>query len=824
MPSNLTTPSPSTPAFLDGGGEMGRFLREYGWGASPIGMPAQWPQGLRIAVHLMLNAGHPMYIFWGPELLCFYNDAYRPSLGPERHPDSLAQPAHEVWAEIWDSLHPQLAQVMSGQGAFWAENQCFPTTREGVHEDVYWTYSHGPINDDSAPHGVGGVLTICNETTGQVNLAKELSSTQERLQLALSGGRGIGTWDWDVQADCITADAHFAQLYGVEPERARQGVSLQEFFAGIHPQDRERLQHRIAEALRTGDLFYEEYRLVDANGRVRWVMAQGKCQLSETGLPLRFPGISFDISDRKILAERLHELNRNLEHKLLERMLERGRTWHISPEILGVLNTQGYFEASNPAWEAILGWNEEEVASKIFLDLIHPDDLAESQRLWGEATQNHIESQPYENRYLHKNGSYRWLSWVGVLESDKLYCSARDITQDKERAHALLTAESALRQSQKMEAVGQLTGGLAHDFNNLLGAISGSVEIAEFHMSNGELDKAERFMQTAHDSISRAAALTHRLLAFSRRQTLAPQLVNMHWLVTDMEELIRHTVGPLISVEVIGALGLWSTLVDISQLENVLLNLCINARDAMPDGGRLTIETTNLWLDEHAAQERELDPGAYASLCVTDTGVGMSPDIVAKVFDPFFTTKPLGYGTGLGLSMVHGFARQSGGSVKIQSAVEQGTTLCIYLPRHTQDAAPEDKAEPPAVQERGSGQVILVIDDEPVIRMVVVELLQEFGYVVLEAADGPSGLHILQQAGQIDLLITDVGLPHGMNGRQLADAARISRPDLKVLFITGYAENAVVGNAHVEKWMTVVTKPFDIDLLTRRVKDMLAQP
>jgi signal transduction histidine kinase/CheY-like chemotaxis protein len=383
--------------------------------------------------------------------------------------------------------------------------------------------------------------------------------------------------------------------------------------------------------------------------------------------------------------------------------------------------------------------------------------------------------------------------------------------------------EASLRQSQKMEAIGQLTGGLAHDFNNLLTGIRGSLELTRTRLSQGKVEAVGRYLTAADGAVKRAAALTHRLLAFSRRQTLEPRPTNVNRLIAGMEELIRRSVGPSIHIEVVGAAGLWTTLIDPNQLENALLNLCINARDAMPDGGRLTIETANRWLDDRTARERDLAPGQYISLCVTDTGTGMSPEVAARAFDPFFTTKPLGEGTGLGLSMIYGFARQSGGQVRIYSEVGKGTTMCLYLPRHA-DAAVEGDDVPTftqADQARGEGEVVMVIDDEPTIRMLIAEVLAEVGYSIVEASDGPAGLRILQSTARIDLLVTDVGLPGGLNGRQVADAARASRPELKVLFITGYAENAAVGNGQLERGTHILAKPFGMERLREKIQEMI---
>ncbi|WP_375454396.1 ATP-binding protein [uncultured Methylobacterium sp.] len=391
-----------------------------------------------------------------------------------------------------------------------------------------------------------------------------------------------------------------------------------------------------------------------------------------------------------------------------------------------------------------------------------------------------------------------------------------------ERTAELNVSEETLRQSQKMEAVGQLTGGIAHDFNNLLAGISGSLELLQTRMAQGRLTDLDRYINTAQGCSKRAAALTHRLLAFSRRQTLDPKPTNVNGLIAGMEELIRRTVGPGIAVEVVGAGGLWAVLVDPNQLENALLNLAINARDAMPAGGRITIETGNRWLDDRIARERDATPGQYISLSVTDTGTGMSPEVIARAFDPFFTTKPVGEGTGLGLSMIYGFVRQSGGQVRIYSELGQGTTLCLYLPRHYGVAEEADVlADLSKAPRAEQGQTVLVVDDEPSVRMLVTEVLEDLGYTAIEAVDGSGALKVLQSNVRLDLLVTDVGLPGGMNGRQVADAGRAVRPGLRVLFITGYAENAALGNGYLDPGMQVVTKPFAMETLARRIKDLI---
>ena len=413
-----------------------------------------------------------------------------------------------------------------------------------------------------------------------------------------------------------------------------------------------------------------------------------------------------------------------------------------------------------------------------------------------------------------------------AVDNARLYSELRQVNDSLEQrvleaVAERAQAEEALRQAQKMEAVGQLTGGIAHDFNNLLAGISGSLEVIERRLTQGRTDGIDRFIAGAQTSAQRAAALTQRLLAFSRRQTLDPKPTDVNRLIFSMEDLIRRTVGPSIAVEVVGAAGLWPSRVDPAQLESALLNLSINARDAMPAGGRITIETANRWFDDRAGAEQDLAPGQYISICVTDSGTGIPKDIVERIFDPFFTTKPIGQGTGLGLSMIHGFVRQSGGQVRVYTEHGHGTTMCLYLPRYIGALEEEHSNDQPSICETGAGETVLVIDDEPTVRMLIVEVLEEAGYSALEAEDGPSGMKILETDARIDLLITDVGLPGGMNGRQVADAARNFRPNLKVLFVTGYAENAAVGNGHLEHGMDVITKPFVMADLAHKITEMI---
>jgi signal transduction histidine kinase len=541
-----------------------------------------------------------------------------------------------------------------------------------------------------------------------------------------------------------------------------------------------------------------------------------------------------DITGRRQAELALQQLNETLEVRVAAALAERkiladtvegtgalvqvvGRDWHWL-----AIN-----EASVDAYARLFGVRPRVGDNMLDLMADQPENLAQVRALWERALggEEFVEVSQFGDGDEDRQHYEMHFNLLRDAEGQAIgaYQFVYDVTDRLREQAQLATAEDALRQAQKMEAVGQLTGGLAHDFNNLLAGISGAFEMIGVRLSQGRGRDVEKYLAAGQGATRRAAALTHRLLAFSRRQTLSPKPLVVNRLMTELVDLIQRTVGPSIAVETVAAGGLWPALVDANQLENAILNLCINARDAMPEGGTITIETGNKWLDRRAALERGIEPGQYVTLCVSDTGTGIDKTIIERVFDPFFTTKAIGEGTGLGLSMVYGFARQSLGHVRIYSEIGQGTMVCIYLPRHlgeeVEDVLPERTGTPP----QGAGEMVLVVDDEPTVRMLVVDALEERGYRCVEAGDGPTGLKILESRPDIALLITDVGLPGGLNGRQVAQAARLFQPDLKILFITGYAENAVLNHGHIERGMEVVTKPFAVDELTDRVDRLLGE-
>ncbi|HWX47304.1 MAG TPA: PAS domain S-box protein [Roseomonas sp.] len=663
-----------------------------------------------------------------------------------------------------------------------------------------------------------GIISSGLSLLAEERSLQALQSSETRLRLMADAVPQI-VWQADAEGQLDFLNRRWAEFTGVPVEEGLSGRRMLEL---LHPDDVEPTLAAWREARTAGRPFRINHRLRAAGGSYRWLLTIAlPYRDPESGTILRWFGGSTDVDAEYRAQETIRRLKDTLERRVAERTEERDRIWQLSRDMLGVSSASGVFVSVNPAWTRTLGWSAAELVGRSPEWLVHPEDLeatrAELARLAAGETTAH-----FENRLRTKSGEYRWLSWSTAPAGGMLYAVARDVTEEKNQALALAQAEEQLRQSQKMEAVGQLTGGLAHDFNNLLAGIIAGLEMLQGRVAQGRYKELDRYIGLARSAADRAAALTHRLLAFSRRQTLDPRPTDLNQLVAGMEELIRRTVTPAIQLEVAAAPDLWLTLCDRNQVENALLNLCINARDAMPDGGRLILGTENADFSSGRRPVRDLPPGQYVALWVTDTGTGMAPEVIAHAFDPFYTTKPSGQGTGLGLSMVYGFARQSGGQVHIASELGRGTSVTIYLPRHVGPAEGETSTENAAPAATGQARgTIMVVDDEPAIRVLMAEALRELGYTVIEAQD-TSGLRILERGRRVDLLLTDVGLPGGMNGRQLADAARARHPDLKVLFITGYAEKAAVGD-RLEPGMEVMSKPFTMQALGAKVRAMLGE-
>jgi PAS domain S-box-containing protein len=647
-------------------------------------------------------------------------------------------------------------------------------------------------DDEGRPCRLVGVV---QDVTDRLRIERALEKSEAQFSALAQNmpnqvwtARADGWVDWFNDQTCTYSGMPLASLVG------SGWTEL------VHPDDLPLALERWRASLGTGEPFEIEFRLRNREGQYWWHLARAQPLTDLRGEVTAWVGTNTQIEAQK-QAE-------------AESARDRERLWTSSQDLLLVSDFEGLITAVNPSGERMLGWTSEEMVGRRIEDFLHPDDL--------EATANEMASLnegvttfAFENRYRTSDGAYRRIAWTAVPADERIHAIGRDITTQREM-------EEALRQSQKMEAVGQLTGGIAHDFNNLLQGITGSIDIMQTRIAQGRADDLGKWLDGARGSAERAAALTHRLLAFSRRQPLDPRPVRATPLIASMEDLLRRTLGENISLSLALADDLWLTRCDPNQLESAILNLAINARDAMPEGGALTIETTNARLDDPVlAHQRDVRPGHYVCVSVSDTGTGMSKETIARAFEPFFTTKPTGQGTGLGLSMIYGFARQSEGHALIYSELGNGTSIKLYLPRFRGDDAHDDAARQcEEVPRSEAGEVVLVVEDEPVVRGLIVEVLRQLGYRAIEAADGPQGLAVLQAAGRVDLLVTDIGLP-GLNGRELADGARVARPDLKVLFMTGYAENAALASGFLKPGMALITKPFAMDVLANRIREII---
>ena len=784
---------------------------------------------------------------------------------------------------------------------------------------------------------------------------------EEQLELTFANADVIGAWDWDIAADRVIADTRFAQMFGVDPGRAREGLPLAHFAAGIHPDDRSRVTQEIEDAVAGGLAFNSEYRILRSDGSLSHVLARGRLVQGKGHRPARFPGVLFDVTARK-LAESDAVANRERYRSLFEMLpdgfcvikmiwdadgvpvdyeflevnsafekhtgiasavgkrmrrdvaagheqhwfdiygkvartgeavrfenpaqalqdrwyqvqafpIDEARSEHVAvlfSDISDRRRTELALKASeaefrtlsqsmlNHVWTArpdgeldwfndrvleFSGRSVEELAGNGWASIVHPDDLETAAANWSAALAVN-EVYQTEFRIRRADGRYRWhlvravpvrgecgemRRWVGtntdIDHAKKNEAALADLNATleeriAERSEQLLLSQKALQQSQKMETIGKLTGGVAHDFNNLLQVVAGNLQLLSRDVSGNE--RAASRVDNALAGVARGAKLASQLLAFGRRQALEPKVINVGRFVKGMDDLLRRSIGEGVDIEVIVAGGLWNTLADPTQVENALLNLAINARDAMDGAGKMTIEVGNAFLDDHyAATHADVSAGQYVILAVSDTGSGMSADILEQVFEPFFSTKPEGKGTGLGLSMVYGFAKQSNGHVKIYSEEGHGTTVKLYLPREIAEEARETPAltAGPAV---GGTETVLVVEDDDEVRNTVVETLSDLGYRVLTARDAQSGLSVVESGVAIDVLFTDVVMPGTLKSPEMAKLAKARLPDLAVLFTSGYTENSIVHGGKLDHGVELLSKPYTREALDRRIRHLLA--
>jgi PAS domain S-box-containing protein len=661
-------------------GEMTRRVREMDWSRTPLGAPDTWSASLRHSVTLILGSRFPMAIRWGRHLTFIYNDAYRPILG-EKHPAALGSRLSEVWGEIYDDLGPLNEAILKGErGGYFREDLRWRVTRhDGEPEEARFTIGYSPIPDDTAPNGIGGVLTACIETT-------------ERVQTEQS----------------------------------------------------------------------------------------------------------------------LRTLNDTLEEQVAQRTRERDRIWQVSEDLLGVSNFEGYFISINPAWTRLLGWSEDEIRWQNVEELRHPEDAVVSREGRARLAAG-VQTVRMENRFRHKDGSWRWIYWTMTVENDLIYVIGRHVTAEKEAATALHRAQEQLAQSQKMEAIGQLTGGIAHDFNNLLMIVSGNAEILSRRAAE---PRAKRAVEAIELAAARGENLTRQLLSFSRRQALNPMVIDLGPRIEAFRDVLASSARGNITLSLDIPAETWPVLVDLSELELALVNITVNARDAMPEGGTIAIGAHNVEL--RAYDTTDGIAGSFVALSIADSGDGIDPAVMPRVFEPFFTTKESHQGTGLGLSQVYGFSRQSGGTVTIASRPGEGTTVTLYLPRSAAPAA-EEAAAPPSEEGAANHESILLVEDNAEVLEIAANSLEYLGYRVQAVGNADAALDVLAAGKPFDLVFSDIVMPGKLDGIALARQIRRDYPEIRVLLTSGYASAA----AAAERGFPILRKPYRIATLSRALRDAL---
>jgi signal transduction histidine kinase/ActR/RegA family two-component response regulator len=748
-------------------------MRTHDWAATPLGPAEKWPQALKMALHILLTSKFEMWVGWGDQVHFFYNDAYLPTLG-HKDAHALGTPLREVWPEIWLDIRARIQTVYQQGTATWDQSLLLILQRNHYQEETYHSFSYSPLMDDSGK--IQGLFCAVTEDTGRVINERRLALLRS-VASAMTGSQDRGSI--------------FSNLQGALSRQPR-------------------------------DLPFSLTMVLDAEGVPRLTCCSGFDEQDDAAI------------EQLIELEKQHWNNPRPERpdclvlhdlKMITASLPRG-AWDQCPTLMAMVPLKGADPHQLNGF-MLIGLNPYRPYDQDYLSFIEliagqvassltRVDVYEAEHRRAEALADALQMRQTAADLLHEANQR-----LSAEVEQRNQALSQALAQLESEAIERETIQEALRQSQKMEALGQLTGGIAHDFNNLLTGIIGSLEMIGRRSASGKPFDAQRYIDAATQSANRAATLTHRLLAFSRRQPLIPRPTDVNQLMLSMEEILRRSLNENIRMHLFAHDDLWQTLCDPHQLESALLNLVINARDAMPDGGQLTIDISNAILT-HDAIARRVDavPGDYVCICIQDTGMGMTADVLEHAFEPFYTTKPLGQGTGLGLSMVYGFVRQSGGYIRIDSSEGQGAQVRLYLPRHDHTHLQETPLAAEIGSNTATGLTVLVVEDEQTVRDLVLEVLQDFACVTLQAPDGLAGLAILESGQAVDLLISDIGLP-GMNGRQLAKAARIQRPDLPILLMTGYAENAAQSGGFLEQGMQMLTKPFTLAELTRQIRSML---
>lgn len=824
-----------------GGGELGGRVRDFDWSKTSLGPVSTWPQHLRIKVNSIVNSPIPQVLMWGEDHVMIYNDGYAEIAGGY-HPQALGGNVPDIWPEIWDWNRQVLEAGFRGEvQAF--RDQPMVLNRAGKPETVIFDLFYTPIYAEDGR--VDGVLCTVLENTEKFDALSALAESRSEL-VRLTNALPILVGFVDTDLVYRFANDAYMEWFGRSPVEV-VGSLVSEIIAPEYFENRLPLLRRAL----AGETIVTDSPIVRPDGKSRHAETRYVPRKTENGVEGIYVLI-IDIDDRKRFELDLAESN--------------GRFRAAVNAMHGVLWTNsadGRMVGEQPGWAALTGQGYEEYQGYGWTDAIHPEDRMLTVSTW-EAAVAEKRTFIHEHRVRRQDGVWRSFAiravpliaedgeiaeWVGVhtdvteqrIAEQALLERSEDLERQvrhRQRAEDQLRqlnenlesrvaeeiderrkAEAKLQQSQKLETIGKLTGGVAHDFNNLLQVVAGNLQLLMKDVSGNE--KAERRVTNALAGVSRGAKLASQLLAFGRRQALDPKVINIGRFVQGMDDLLRRSLGEAIEIETVIAGGLWNSLVDPTNVENALLNLAINARDAMDGAGKLTIEVGNAYLDDdYARAHDEVTAGQYVVLSVTDTGTGIPSEILQHVFEPFFSTKEEGKGTGLGLSMVHGFVRQSGGHVKLYSEVGHGTTVKMYLPRATQKEDREVVLQSGPIV--GGTETILVVEDDDEVRETVVETLTDLGYKVLKAPNADAALNVVEAGIAIDLLFTDVVMPGTLKSPELAKKARERQPDIAVLYTSGYTENSIVHGGRLDAGVELLSKPYTREALARKLRHVLA--
>ena len=805
-------------SFIVGESELAERIRAFPWEKTSLGDTAGWPVSLRTLVSVMLGANQPMFIVWGPDRLLLHNDQYI-SVLQGHHPGALGRPFLDVWSEIADDLRPLVEGAYAGTPSH-MEDILLIMERNGYPEETHFAYSYTPVPSQSG--GVEGFFCACIETTEQVMAARRIRESEVRNRQVLDSASDYAIIATGLDGRVTRWNEGARRVLGWTEEEML-GQSAERIFT---PEDRAAGQPAIEmrSALsqgrgnderwhnrQSGERFYaagEMTPLRDASGEAVGFV---KVLRDRTEQRLAEERLAASRSELDVALANLRNLNENLEHQVAERTAERDQVWRNSRDLLAVANVKGVWLSVSPAWTRLLGWSEAELVGRTSTWLEHPDDVERTR-----AEVAHLATGgttfAFENRFRNTAGDYRWLSWTAAPEGGLLYCSGRDITAEKERQAELLAAQDQLRQAQKVEAVGQLTGGVAHDFNNLLTVIRGSVDLMRRPGITDE--RRSRYIDAIADSADRATRLTNQLLAFSRRQALTPQVFDVRDSVEAIRDMIGTLAGPRVRIVIDRDDAVCLVHVDRNQFDTALINMAVNARDAMDSEGTLHIGVRAVScmpaMRSHAAV-----PGEFVAVSLTDTGSGIPIDDLDRIFEPFFTTKGVGEGTGLGLSQVFGFAKQSGGEIMVESENEGagGATFTLYLPRDAGDVPATALADHAGKREEpADGLCVLVVEDDPEVGTFARAALEELGYGTVLAPDAAHALGELNIAGRhFDAVFSDVVMP-GMSGIELAREIGHRFPDLPVVLTSGYS-TVLAEEGH--RGLELIRKPYSVDELAR---------